>query len=564
MWILGIAGSHNSAAALIHDGSVVVAVQTERLTRAKRHPIDLYHMSHEAVRVIEYCLRTAGIDFPDVEAIATCSPYETKARFVFDDPTASAAGLPPFVSVPHHLAHAEYALHYAAAVPSLVLVCDGSGTFEDQRAELDLQELEADPTRHTSPSGKESISAYAYNGYDLQLIHRIAHGPAPKPPIGDVFSTPYGEVLISLGHLWQWAAHYCHGSLSEAGKVMGLAPFGDPAVHRDLQTVRMGPGGDLTIDFAALYARFSQPNLEARDVTGGTHYEHLAAHVQEVTNDFLADLVSWLLSRFPTDQVIYSGGVALNGITNEHLVRELGIDLHMNGSCEDNGTAIGAALAVYHAKTGTRITEPVNDYYGRAYEPEEIQAALARAGSRAEPLSPGQILDTTAAALASGTIVGWFQGRSEFGPRALGNRSILADPRDPDMQRVLNERVKRREAFRPFAPAVLEDHAAQWFELDGPSPMMLRVVPVRSGRLPAITHVDGSARVQTVNHEQNPRFHGLLAAFHERTGVPVLLNTSFNVAGEPIVESPDDALRTFLSSGIDMLVLGDHIVRAPR
>jgi carbamoyltransferase len=519
-------------------------------------------MSHETGRVIQYCLNYAGIDFSDIDAMATCSPYETQARFVFKDPSVSQAGLPPFVSVPHHLAHAEYAIHYASAVPSIVLVCDGSGTFEDQRAQLDIQELEADPIRHVSASGKESISAYAYDGHDLRLIHRIAHGPGPRPPIGDVFSTPYGRVLISLGHVWQWASHYCHGSISEAGKVMGLAPFGDPAVHCDLRTVQMGPDGDLRVDFASLYQRFDQPNLDGRDVTGLSHYENLAAHIQDVTNEFLHALVCFLRTRFDVRQFCYSGGVALNGIANQHLIDRLGIDLQMNGSCEDNGTAVGAALAVHHARTGKRLTEEVCDYYGREYSSSEVEAAIRRADCRAERYAPEQTIEVTAAALAQGAVVGWFQGRSEFGPRALGNRSILADPRDPDMKAILNARVKGREAFRPFAPAVIEDAAPDWFELDGPSPMMLRVVPIRPGRpLPAVTHVDGSARVQTVSRDQNPRFHDLLTAFQKQTGVPVLLNTSFNVAGEPIVESPGDALRTFMASDMDLLVLGDQMVR---
>jgi carbamoyltransferase len=563
MWVLGIAGSHNSAAALIRDGSVVAAVQTERLTRIKRHPIQLSRMSHDAVRVIQYCLDHAGIGLPDVDVIATCSPYEVEAAFAFKDPSASPAGLPPFVSVPHHLAHAEYAIHYAPAAPSIVLVSDGSGTSEDQRALLGITEREADPVLHASPDGKESISAYAYDGRELRLIHRIAHGLAPQPPVGEVFAKPYGMVNVSLGHVWQWAAHYCHGSINEAGKVMGLAPFGDPAAHRDLRTVRMTPDGDLVTDFRGLYERFDQPNLAARDVTGMSHYEDLAAHVQEVTNDFLCDLVRFLRAKSGVDTFCYSGGVALNGIANQHLIDRLGIDLHMNGSCEDNGTAIGAALAVYHARTGTRIAEPVTDYYGREYSAAEIEWAVERAGCRAERYAPAQVVAQTAAALADGAVAGWFQGRSEFGPRALGNRSILADPRNPDMQSILNKRVKGREAFRPFAPAVLEDAASEWFELDGPSPMMLRVVRVRSRqKLPAITHVDGSARVQTVSREQNARFHELLTAFGKRTGVPVLLNTSFNVAGEPIVESPGDALRTFLASDMDLLVLGDHVIQA--
>jgi carbamoyltransferase len=561
MWVLGLAGSHNSAAALVHDGRVVVAVQTERLTRIKRHPITLSRMSQETVHVMRYCLRTAGIDLPDLDAIATCSPYDVDARFLMRDPSAPLAGLPPFVSVPHHLAHAEYVLHYASPEPTMVLVADGSGTYEQMRPQLDVHELETDPVRHVSPDGKESLSAYRFDGLELRLVHRIAHGLAPQPPKAEAFAAPHAQVLRSLGHLWQWAAHYCHGSTFEAGKVMGLAPFGDPGRHRDLRTVRMTPAGDLLLDFPALYKRFRTPNTDAKDVTGMSHYEDLAAHVQAETNAFLADIVRLLLDRYELRRWCYSGGVALNGVANEHLIRTAGIELQMNGSCEDNGTAIGAALALHHAKTGVREHERVNDAYGREYSREEIGAAIARAGLRGEELAPAEALRVLVEAIAAGAIVGWFQGRSEFGPRALGNRSILADPRDPDMPRRLNADVKGREAFRPFAPAVVAQRAGDYFDLDGPSPMMLRVVPVRSGLVPAVTHVDGTARVQTVEHSENPRFFDLLTAFGERTGVPVLLNTSFNIAGKPIVESPDDALRTFRATRMDLLVLGDHLVR---
>lgn len=566
MWTLGIAGSHNSAAALIQDGTVVVAVQTERLTRVKRQAITLSAMRQETIEVIRYCLDYAGIKLSDVDAIATCSPSDHTARFAYANSAASPPRLPPFVSVPHHLAHAEYILHYVPPEPSVVLVSDGSGTYEHHRAKHDIKELSADPVLHVAPDGKESISAYVYDGRELRLIHRIAYGYAPQPLAGgEAFTLPFTKVLISLGSVWSWAAHYCHGSITEAGKVMGLAPFGDPSVHRDLHTVRMTPDGDLAVDFLPLYQRFVRPNADGRDVTGLTHYEDLAAHVQEVTNEFLCDLVRLLQSRTGLRRFCYSGGVALNGIANQHVIDELGVDLLMNGSCEDNGTAIGAALAVQHAKTGRRVPEAVCDYYGREYSTAEITSAFTRAGCEADQCEPEQMVRETAAALADGAIVGWFQGRSEFGPRALGNRSILADPRDPDMKDVINKRVKGREAFRPFAPAVPEESASAWFELDGPSPMMLRVVPVRSARrLPAVTHIDGSARVQTVSREQNPRFYELLTAFGERTGVPVLLNTSFNVAGEPIVESPDDALRTFLASDLDLLVLGNQMIRSRR
>lgn len=566
MWVLGISGSHNSAAALIKDGKVVVAVQTERLLRVKRQAISLDHMSASAGQIIAYCLRYAGIDLPDLAAIATCTPTEViNPRFAFQDASPSLErALPPFIRTPHHLAHAEYALHYSPQDPCLVLVCDGSGTYESQRARLDIQEQEQDAVKYLQDGGKESISAYRFDGSNLRLVYRLAGGEERDRAAAEaVFPGHPLQWLVSLGHVWEWAALYCHGSRNEAGKVMGLAPFGDPRAHADLRTISINETGKVRIDLAELFRRFRSPNLSASDITGNKHYEDIAAHVQHVTNDFIVALVRFLRARHDTRSVCYSGGVALNSITNEHLRSSLGLDLHMNGSCEDNGTAIGAALAAYHVLTGRRVPEEVTDYLGRRYSTEEIEESLRGYTGEVTRLPREDLLQTTARALASGKVVAWFQGRSEFGPRALGNRSILADPRDARMQDHLNRSVKHREAFRPYAPAVTEERAAELFALEGPSPVMLRVVPVSVGFLPAISHVDGTARVQTVNRRQNPIFYDLLKAFEAETGVPVILNTSFNVAGEPIVESPPDALRTFIAAGMDLLVMEDFVIHPP-
>jgi carbamoyltransferase len=320
----------------------------------------------------------------------------------------------------------------------------------------------------------------------------------------------------------------------------------------------------VTVDLPPLLARFDRPNLAGADVTNDHHYEDLAAHVQRVTNGALVDLVRFLRTIDASKQICYSGGVALNGVANEEVRHRLGVELQANGSCADNGTAIGAALAVHHAAMGERVAEPVNDYYGRQYDAIEIADALRHHDGMIFQLDRYELLRHVAEALAGGALVGWFQGRSELGPRALGNRSILADPRDPLVKERLNLRVKGREAFRPFAPAVLETRAGEFFELDGPSPVMLRVVRVRDQSLPAITHVDGTARVQTVNRRQNALFHDLIAAFGAVTGVPVLLNTSFNRAGEPIVETPADAVRTFGTSQLDLLVMGATAVLPSR
>ena len=299
--------------------------------------------------------------------------------------------------------------------------------------------------------------------------------------------------------------------------------------------------------------------MSGSDISGNSHYEDLAAYVKVTTND-PRRVLGFLQARYNSRNVCYSGGVALNGIANEYLKKALSINLFVNGSCEDNGTAIGAALAAFHSLTKQRVSEEVTEYYGREYSSEEIRAALYGYSGNVEMLSRSELLRYASQALASGAVIGWFQGRSEFGPRALGNRSILADPRSEHTRQVLNRRVKRREAYRPYAPAIVEERAAEFFELDGPSPVMLRVVRVRGESLPATTHVDRTARVQTVNRRQNPIFYDLLTTFGALTSVPVLLNTSFNVSGEPIVETPADALRTFLSSQIDILIMGNCVV----
>jgi carbamoyltransferase len=435
-------------------------------------------------------------------------------------------------------------------------VLDGSGTRESQRAQLDLRESELDPIKYIDGDAKESISAYLFDGRELSLVYRFAGG-ASDVEIPDAAGHPY---LHSLGDLWRWAAYYCCGSLNEAGKVMGLAPYGDPRRRDELRYLEFNEGsGAVRISFRDL-ARLTKPNIGGRDVSGDSHYEDIAANIQARTNDFLLKLVHFLDARHPAMDLCYSGGVALNGIANEQMTRATRHRVHMNGSCEDNGTAIGAALAVYHHISGRRVAEEPTEYYGRAYSEEEIEGALAMRGIVSHCRSRRELLDIAAGSLAGGAIVGWFQGRSEFGPRALGNRSILADPRNPAVREMLNVKIKMRERYRPYAPAVLEERASEFFDLEGASPSMLRVVPVKSGLLPGITHVDGSARLQTVSRRHNAMFYDLIHTFGEITGIPVLLNTSFNRAGEPIVESPQDAIDAFLVMKMDLLIMHDRAI----
>ncbi len=554
MWILGIAGSHNGAVSLVHDGKVAVAVQAERVTRAKRQPIDLTRLSGGAAPVIRYCLDAAGIDWQDLDMVATCTPWAfLYPRFngIEGWDRLSESQRPNVVTVPHHLAHAEYAIHYAPVDDALVLVADGSGSYEWSRLLLTIQEQKDEPIQFLRDFAKESISAYSFKDQQLRLVYRVGYGFAPGL-----------SFLESLGHIWRWAAVYCHGSPNEAGKVMGLAPFGDPRVFQDLETIRLAEDGEVFIDYGGLSRANTTPNVEGADITGQEHYAHVAAHIQHSTNDFLLRLSRFLHARSPSENLCYSGGVALNGIANQLILSEGPFrSAYMGGSCEDNGTAIGAALAAYHWKTGKRQSEPMTDYYGREYSSAETGRALASSDLPHSLLSDDEMLTVVARALSEGQIVGWHQGRSEFGPRALGNRSILADSRSDTIKDALNYRIKKREGFRPFAPAVLQERAAEYFDLDGISPMMLRVVPTHVRTVPSVVHIDDSARVQTVSHQDNPKFHALIERFGVMTGVPVVLNTSFNIAGDPIVETPENAIDTFKKCGMDLLALGNYIVR---
>jgi carbamoyltransferase len=323
----------------------------------------------------------------------------------------------------------------------------------------------------------------------------------------------------------------------------------------------------------------------------------MAASVQAVLEDAVLALTRGLAAEYGERNLCLAGGVALNCVANGKVLRDGKFDrIWIQPAAGDAGGAVGAALAAYYAVGGheRRVNgghdqdQMAGSYLGPSYGNTETCARLKAEGARFDVIEDdATLLETTAQALADGRAVGWFQGRMEFGPRALGNRSILADPRSLDMQKILNLKVKYRESFRPFAPAVLAEDAADWFELDAASPYMLLVADVARGRrlapnstdselagldrlkarrseIPAVTHVDYSARVQTVHRETNPRFHGLLSAFKRKTGCPVLVNTSFNVRGEPIANTPEDAFRCLMGTEIDMLVIGNCVLHKDR
>jgi carbamoyltransferase len=389
-------------------------------------------------------------------------------------------------------------------------------------------------------------------------------------------------------------------------KVMGLAPYGEPKyadkIFKHLMDVKADGSFRLDLSYFNYCTGLTMTNGKFDDLFGGPprkadqlltqHHMDLAASIQVVTEEIVLRLTRSLRKETGIRNLCLAGGVALNCVANGKVLRDGRFDhVYIQPAAGDAGGALGAALAGYHMQLGHKRC--VNGdamwgaYLGPTFAQTDIEARLRHCGATFDLLDDAALIATCAEDLAQGKALGWFQGRMEFGPRALGNRSILGDPRSPTMQKTLNLKVKYRESFRPFAPSVLRERVSDWFELDNDSPYMLLVADVVKGRrremtveetelfgidklnvprsdIPAVTHVDYSARVQTVHKETNPRYYALLSAFERKTGCPVLVNTSFNVRGEPIVCLPEDAFRCFMGTELDVLAVGNCYLRKER
>jgi carbamoyltransferase len=383
----------------------------------------------------------------------------------------------------------------------------------------------------------------------------------------------------SLGSFYEAATEFCGFAPNyDEGKTMGLAPFGNAETFYDemAKMVRIESDGRVRVDQS--YFQFNNwgfkrcgPKYHAafgasRVAPGPFEERHndVAAAAQKVLEDRILEMCRILERRSKADYLVIAGGVALNSVANGRILRETRFkDIYVMPAAGDNGTSIGAAYYVYHTVLG-RIDRHHHDnpYTGLEYSNDEIERVLKECKlpyRRSE-----HIAQETAQLLKGGQIIGWYQGRSEIGPRSLGNRSIICDPTLPHMKDKINAEVKHREAYRPFAPSAIVEARKEFFEIEVEAPFMLNVCMVRPEKksvLPAITHVDGTARLQTVRQEINPRYHALISEFGKLTGIPVILNTSFNIMGEPMVENPMQAIRCFYSTGIDVLVMGDFIVR---
>ncbi len=550
---------HDSSVCLVRDGELVIAIEEERLSRDKHTTLFPY-------LAIERTLELAGIGPDDVDAIAWAvkprAHWPAKLRYAATNGRKardfmryelrryanrhaafqkwqwttwpSPVRRPRVFYVEHHLSHVAGSFLVSPYHEAALLGVDGSGEWA------------------TSLLG-------AGRGVDVDCFHQ-SYFPE------------------SLGSYYEAVTEFCGFRPNyDEGKTMGLAPYGDPdryyATVADM--VRVGDDGSIRLDHSYFSFQFHSPARcapkfhevfgppRAQDEDFDQRHMDVAAAFQRVLEERALEMCHVLHRRTRHKHLVAAGGVALNSVMNGRIVRDSPFDdMYVMPGAGDNGTSIGAAYYAYHVLLG-RPRGFVHDdpYVGTSYADEYIERALRSRGLPVVRLDDPA--DRAAAALHDGKIIGWFQGKMEFGPRALGNRSILANPTLPDMKAVLNDRVKHREAFRPFAPSVIAEARDELFDSPVDAPFMLKVCPVREdkrSRLPAITHVDGSARLQTVSRDINPRYHALISAFGQRTGVPVVLNTSFNVMGQPIVESPEDAIDCYLSTGIDELFIGDYRV----
>lgn len=549
--IIGVSAFyHESACCLLQDGKLVAAVAEERFTRVK-------HDARVPVHAYRYCLAEGGLSPADVTCLAY---YESPAKKIDRQRQAGA---------PHH---APEALRW----------------LDPEQPERDIRERFGyeGPMHYVDHHHAHAASAFFYSGFQDAATLTV-------DGVGEWATTTYGhgtgkyldlfeEVRFphSLGLFYATITAYLGFQVNGGeGKVMGLAAYGKPRYVEQLgHLLQPMSAGQFRLDMR--YFDFVQgPTMYAEplcDLLGAPprlphepilpFHEDIACSVQIVLEDMLLEKVRYLATRVDSPNFCLAGGVALNGVANGRLLREAPFErLFVQPAAGDAGACLGAAALAYIHLTGERHSHAplANVYLGPHAASHEIEQVLVATGIKPRDFrgQEAALLDAVVDRLVQGQVIGWVQGRMEFGPRALGSRSILADPREPAMRERINRLVKKREAFRPFAPSVLAEQAALHFDLDHPTPFMLETCPVTSSlSLPAITHVDGSARPQTVTPASHPRFAALLEAFQARTGCPMLLNTSFNMRGEPIVCTPVDVLIGMAQAKLDALVLEDWLI----
>jgi carbamoyltransferase len=590
MRILGISAFyHDSAAALIEDGLILAAAQEERFTRKKHDP----SFPHNA---IAYCLFEAGVTAEALDHVVFYDkPFLKFERLLETYVALAPRGFRSFkISIPLWLKEKLF---------QKILLTDELKNFAPEFDRTKLLFCEHHLSHAASafyPSPFESAAVLTMDGVGEWATTSAATGNGNRLEIFQEIHFPH-----SLGLLYSAVTYYTGFKVNSGEyKVMGLAPYGEPKYAKLIldHLIDLKPDGSFRLDLSYFdyctgftmtnerFAKlFGQPVRSADQLLTQFHMD-VAASIQAVLDEAVLRLTRSLAKQTGSRNLCLAGGVALNCVANGKVLRDRHFEnIWIQPAAGDAGGAVGAALSAYHDFAGQPRKYNGTDgmagaYLGPHFSQAEIELRLTDARAKFSVLDEAAVIDTTARALADQKAVGWFQGRMEFGPRSLGARSILGDARSPGMQKNLNLKVKYRESFRPFAPAVLREDVADWFDLNSDSPYMLIVADVKNDRrrqmsaeeqalfgidklnvsrsdIPAVTHVDYSARVQTVHCDTNPLFHRLLGRFKELTGCPVLVNTSFNVRGEPIVCTPEDAFRCFMGNELDVLVVGNCMLQ---
>jgi carbamoyltransferase len=592
MKILGISAYyHDAAACLVVDGEIVAAAQEERFTRKK-------HDQRFPVHSIAACLAIGGCRAEDIDHVVFYDkPFlkferllETYLAFAPRGFSSFAKALPVWL---------KEKLFQKRVITSALAETLGSHVDWGERLRFAEHHFSHAASAYF-PSPFEQAAVLTMDGVGEWTTTSLALGHGNRLEMLKEIRFPH-----SLGLLYSAFTYYTGFKVNSGEyKVMGLAPYGEPKYAALIKEhlIDIKPDGSFALDlsyfdycvgltmtnerFDRLFGgppRLPEARLTQREMD-------LAASIQSVTEDVVLALARAIARDTGQRNLCLAGGVALNCVANGKLQRTGMFDrLWIQPAAGDAGGAVGAAMGAYHSMLGQPRTLPAHGdrmkgaFLGPAYEQADIESRLRAEGARFRSVGTEQLLDEVAQALADGKAVGWHQGRMEFGPRALGGRSILADPRSPTAQRMLNLKVKYRESFRPFAPSVLREHLGEWFDLDCDSPYMLLVADVQRERcvpmsdaqralfgieqlnvvrssIPAVTHVDYSARVQTVHADTNALYHALISRFHAKTGCPVLVNTSFNVRGEPIVATPEDAFRCLMGTEIELLAVGNCLL----
>lgn len=554
MNILGInCFSHDTSACLLSEGEPVAFAEEERFLRTK-------HTKAFPDRTIAYCLEEGGIEIGDVDYAAfTYRPVLDYAR-AFRDFLRRF----PFSA-------RRFAVQTAVDSMLLYRARDFKKRYGYKGKLIFVGHHDAHAASGYYPSGFDEAAVLSIDRGGDYLSTLLCRGTGNRIETIKMIRNPH-----SVGSLYTAVTEYLGFTPNSGeGKVMGLAPYGDLEMLDEFRKiVKLEPGGDFKLDLSYFHYSatrfgtsekfhriFGPPRVPESEME--RRYENIARAVQEVTEEVALHICRYLYEQAGSKNLCIAGGVGLNSVMNARLFRELPFeDIFIQPSANDAGTALGAALWVEHMVLGRpRKYAMIHPNYGPGYTEDEMLGCIRKRKAKYRRVDdPGAY---AAEALAEGKIVGWFQGRMEMGPRALGNRSILADTRRQDMKDILNREVKHREGFRPFAPTILEEDGADYFDDYYPAPFMLLVLPIKKEKqdvIPAVVHVDETGRLQTLDGSANPEYRHLIEKFKELTGVPVVLNTSFNIRGEPIVMTPDDALNCYFFTGIDSLVLGNYVL----